>query len=49
VVLSFPIQKFVDGESSDGIIPSRVVGLATLSLIVWIAVITTGRLIAYVA
>jgi hypothetical protein len=49
VVLSFPIRTFVDGESSDGIIPSRVVGLAALSLIVWAAVITTGRLIAYVS
>jgi hypothetical protein len=48
VVLAVPIRRFVDGESSDGIIPHRVVGLATLSLIVWAAVITTGRLIAYV-
>jgi hypothetical protein len=48
VVLSVPIRTFVDGDASDGTIPSRVRGLATLSLIVWIAVITTGRLIAYV-
>ena len=48
MVLSFPIRSFVDGESSDGVIPSRVRGLATLSLLVWGAVITTGRLIAYV-
>jgi hypothetical protein len=48
MVLSVPIRRFVDGEASDGFIPSRVRGLATLSLIVWVAVITTGRLIAYV-
>jgi len=48
VVLLVPIRRFVDGESSDGAIPSRIRGLATLSLIVWTAVITTGRLIAYV-
>ena len=48
MVLSVPIRSFVDGEGSDGVIPSGVKGLATLSLIVWSAVITTGRLIAYV-
>jgi hypothetical protein len=48
MVLSVPIRRFVDGEASDGLIPSRVRGLATLSLIVWVGVITTGRLIAYV-
>jgi len=48
VVLSVPIRTFVDGDASDGIVPSRVRGLATLSLLVWTAVITTGRLIAYV-
>src|SRR5215208_1817641 len=41
VVLSFPIRTFVDGASSDGVVPSRVRGLATLSLLVWAAVITT--------
>jgi len=48
VVLSVPIRTFVDGDASDGTVPSRVRGLATLSLLVWTAVITTGRLIAYV-
>jgi len=48
VVLSIPIRTFVDGDASDGTVPSRVRGLATLSLLVWTAVITTGRLIAYV-
>jgi hypothetical protein len=49
MLLSLPIRKFVDGPASDGAIPSRVRGLAALSLIVWTAVITTGRLIAYVS
>ena len=48
-VLSFPLRTFVDGDASDGAIPSRVRGLAVLSLIVWTGVITTGRLIAYVS
>lgn len=48
MVLSVPIRTFVDGEASDGVVPSTVKGLAALSLIVWVAVITTGRLIAYV-
>jgi len=48
MVLSLPIRKFVDGETSDDAIPSHVKGLAALSLLVWVGVITTGRLIAYV-
>ena len=48
MVLSLPIRKFVDGETSDDGVPSRVKGLAALSLLVWVGVITTGRLIAYV-
>ena len=43
-----PIRRFVDGDASDGVIPGRIKGLAALSLVVWTAVITTGRLIAYV-
>jgi len=49
MVLSVPIRTFVDGETSDGVIPGRVKGLAVLSLLVWTGVITTGRLIAYVS
>jgi hypothetical protein len=48
MVLSVPIRKFVDGDASDAPIPSRVKALAAASLLVWTAVITTGRLIAYV-
>ena len=49
MVLSAPIRAFVDGAGSDGAVPSRVKALAVLSLLVWTAVITTGRLIAYVS
>lgn len=48
MVLSVPIRRFVDGDGSDGRIPSRVKGLAAVSLLVWVGVITAGRLIAYV-
>ena len=49
MVLSVPIRTFVDGAGSDGAIPGRVKALAAVSLLVWTAVITTGRLIAYVS
>jgi hypothetical protein len=48
MVLSVPIRRFVNGTASDGAIPGNVKGLAAVSLLVWVAVITTGRLIAYV-
>jgi len=47
VVLAFPLQKFVDGERSDGVIPASVRGMAAAGLAVWVGVITTGRFIAY--
>jgi hypothetical protein len=47
VVLAFPLQKFVDGERSDGSIPAGVRGMALAALTVWVGVITTGRFIAY--
>ena len=47
VVLAFPLQKFVDGERSDGLIPASVRGMAAVGLAVWVGVITTGRFIAY--
>lgn len=47
VAVAVPIRSFVDGEASDGRIPSRVKALAAVSLLVWVGVITTGRLIAY--
>ena len=47
VVLAFPLRKFVDGDGSDGVIPASVTAMAAISLAVWVGVITTGRLIAY--
>ena len=49
MVLSLPIRTFVDGVTSDGAIPARIRTCAAVSLIVWVGVITTGRLIAYVS
>jgi len=49
VIVSVPIRKFVDGEGSDGAIPARIRALAAVSLAVWVSVITTGRLIAYLS
>jgi len=47
VALTFPLQKFVDGDGSDGSIPAGVKGMAAVGLAVWVGVITTGRFIAY--
>ena len=47
LVLVRPLQKFVYGEASDGTVPMSVKGVAALSLAVWVGVISTGRLIAY--
>ncbi len=49
MVLSLPIRTFVDGGTSDSAIPAGVRTLAAVSLIVWVGVITTGRLIAYMS
>jgi hypothetical protein len=48
LILSVPLRRFVDGEASDDAVPRRLKTIATASLIVWIGVITTGRLIAYI-
>jgi hypothetical protein len=48
LILSVPIRRFVDGSASDEAVPDRIKGAAAVSLVVWIGVITTGRLIAYI-
>jgi hypothetical protein len=48
LILSVPLRRFVDGETSDQAVPARLRTIAAVSLIVWVAVITTGRLIAYI-
>ena len=47
IVLAFPLQRFVDGEGSDGTVPASIRGMAAAALTVWVGVITTGRFIAY--
>jgi hypothetical protein len=41
------LRKFVDSDASDGAIPSHVQKLAYACIVLWLAVITSGRLIAY--
>ena len=48
LILSVPLRRFVDGETSDEVVPRRLKAIAALSLLVWVGVITTGRLIAYI-
>ena len=48
LILSVPLRRFVDGHASDQAVPRRVRTVAAASLVVWIGVITTGRLIAYI-
>jgi hypothetical protein len=48
VLTLFPIRAFVDSDRADVEIPSRVKTLAAVSFLLWLGVITTGRLIAYV-
>ena len=47
IVLAVPLEKFVEGDGSDGGIPSRVRGIAVAALVVWVGVITAGRFVAY--
>ena len=48
LILSVPLRRFVDGETSDQAVPGRLRTIAAVSLLVWVGVITTGRLIAYI-
>ena len=41
------LRRFVDSEQSDGVIPSAVRKMAYACIVLWLAVITSGRLIAY--
>jgi hypothetical protein len=47
VAISVPMRRFANSEASDLTIPAHIQILAALSLVVWLGVITTGRLIAY--
>jgi hypothetical protein len=48
LILSVPLRRFVHGQASDQDVPRRLRRIAAVSLIVWVGVITTGRLIAYI-
>src|SRR4029078_6927718 len=41
------LRRFIDSDQSDGPIPPRARTLAYASILLWLAVITSGRLIAY--
>jgi len=41
------LRRFVDSDQSDGAIPPGVRNMAYASIVLWLAVITSGRLIAY--
>ena len=46
-LLFVPIGRFLD-DAGDSAVPGSIKAFAALSIAVWIGVITTGRLIAYV-
>ena len=41
------LRRFVDSDQSDGVIPLAVRTVAYACILLWLAVITSGRLIAY--
>jgi hypothetical protein len=41
------LRRFVDSDQSDGVIPPRITNMAYACIVLWLAVITSGRLIAY--
>ena len=47
LVLMVRLRQFVDSDESDGVIPPRITNMAYACIVLWLAVITSGRLIAY--
>ena len=41
------LRRFIDSDGSDGVIPPAVKKMALLCIVLWLCVITSGRLIAY--
>jgi len=41
------LRRFIDSDESDGVIPPQVRQMAYACIVLWLAVITSGRLIAY--
>lgn len=47
LVMMIRLRRFIDSEGSDGLIPPAVRKMALLCIVLWLGVITSGRLIAY--
>ena len=47
LVVMSRLRRFIDSEQSEGAIPPRIRNLAYACIVLWLAVITSGRLIAY--
>ncbi|HTI40527.1 MAG TPA: hypothetical protein VL693_01780 [Vicinamibacterales bacterium] len=47
LALMVRLRQFVDSDQSDGVIPPRITNMAYACIVLWLAVITSGRLIAY--
>ena len=49
MIISVPVRRFVSSDASDQVVPARIKALAGVSLVVWVGVITAGRVVAYVS
>lgn len=47
LVVMVRLRRFIDSEQSDGAIPQQIRTMAYACIVLWLAVITSGRLIAY--
>jgi len=47
LVVMVRLRRFIDSDQSDGAIPPQIRNMAYACIVVWLAVITSGRLIAY--
>ena len=47
LVVTRRLRVFVDGSTSDGVVPSRVRTTAVVCIALWLSVIVAGRMIAY--
>lgn len=47
LVVMSRLRRFIDSDRSDGAIPRHIRNMAYACIVLWLAVITSGRLIAY--
>ena len=47
LVMMTRLRRFIDSDRSDGLVPPSVRKVALLCIVLWLGVITAGRLIAY--